>query len=425
MIRVSFFENLAWRLMVMRFGLALVLLIVASALPVEEVRGQSPRSLEQRFQDLCDEARAFEVGNEEPSQPFHRFAPRFLELAVSSPADPAARKSLLWIIQAGFPLLDAFRYGESEPPLRVMGQTFDLLGKSHSQDDEVGMACLLLYRLPSPPRERFLRTLVNQSENRVVKGLACYSLAKLLVTKAGIARNIQNPPANRSKMAPPDETLWGADYADELRKSETDKLLAEADTLLERIIAEFTDVRYSLATPMTQSARVYLGRNPGLGKTLGELAKVDLDDIHNLSVGKVAPEIEGRDAEGKPFKLSDSRGKVVLLTFSGNWCNPCRAMYPLERALVERLKGQPFALLSVNTDESLDTLHKSIDSGEITWKCWWDGPDRPICSRWNIRSFPTMYLIDREGVIRQRGVNHLGLDQAVDALIAEPVRAAK
>jgi hypothetical protein len=166
------------------------------------------------------------------------------------------------------------------------------------------MACLLLYRLPSPARERFVRTLANQSDSRAVKGFACYSLAKLLVVKAGIARNIQHPPANRAKMAPPDEMLWGTEYADELRKADIDKLLAEAETLFERAITEFADVPYALASPLTQSARTYLGRNPALGKKLGDLAKVDLAEIQNLSVGKTAPEIEGRDPDGKPFRRS-------------------------------------------------------------------------------------------------------------------------
>ena len=57
-------------------------------------------------------------------------------------------------------------------------------------------------------------------------------------------------------------------------------------------------------------------------------------------MGKVAPEIAGKDHEGNSFALSDSRGKVVVLTFSGNWCGPCVAMYPQERALVAKLEGQ-------------------------------------------------------------------------------------
>jgi len=53
--------------------------------------------------------------------------------------------------------------------------------------------------------------------------------------------------------------------------------------------------------------------------TVGEQAKRELYEIRHLSVGKPAPEIEGEDQDGKRFKLSDYRGKVVLLDFWGNW----------------------------------------------------------------------------------------------------------
>jgi cytochrome oxidase Cu insertion factor (SCO1/SenC/PrrC family) len=51
------------------------------------------------------------------------------------------------------------------------------------------------------------------------------------------------------------------------------------------------------------------------GGTVGDKAKVELFEIRHLCVGKEAPEIEGEDQDGKPFKLSDFRGKVVLLDF--------------------------------------------------------------------------------------------------------------
>ena len=54
-------------------------------------------------------------------------------------------------------------------------------------------------------------------------------------------------------------------------------------------------------------------------RTVGDEAKGDLFELHNLAIGKVAPEIEGEDVDGKRFKLSDFRGKVVVLDFWGDW----------------------------------------------------------------------------------------------------------
>ncbi len=67
---------------------------------------------------------------------------------------------------------------------------------------------------------------------------------------------------------------------------------------------------------------------------------------------RMAPEVVGRDHEGKLFALAEYRGKVVVLTFSGNWCGPCVGMYPQERELVARHASKPFALVSVHTDAS-------------------------------------------------------------------------
>ena len=53
--------------------------------------------------------------------------------------------------------------------------------------------------------------------------------------------------------------------------------------------------------------------------TLAEAAKGDLFELRNLTIGKIAPEIEGEDIDGKKFKLSEYRGKVVVLDFWGNW----------------------------------------------------------------------------------------------------------
>ncbi|MEX2272305.1 MAG: redoxin domain-containing protein [Vicinamibacterales bacterium] len=74
------------------------------------------------------------------------------------------------------------------------------------------------------------------------------------------------------------------------------------------------------------------------------------DAILARRIGTVAPDIAGKDLDGVEFKLSDYRGKVVVLVFSGDWCGPCRSEYPYQRLLLEVYKDQPFAILSVNSD---------------------------------------------------------------------------
>ena len=75
--------------------------------------------------------------------------------------------------------------------------------------------------------------------------------------------------------------------------------------------------------------------------TLGDAARIE----RLLAIGRVAPEIEGDDLDGKRFKLTDFRGKVVVLNFwSHVGCAICRDAYPAERALVKRMEGKPFVM---------------------------------------------------------------------------------
>ena len=133
-----------------------------------------------------------------------------------------------------------------------------------------------------------------------------------------------------------------------------------------------------------------------------EPAEPDNKPEGKYSVGDQAPDIAGKDAEGQEFKLSDYRGKVVMLDFYGNWCPPCRAMYPHNRELMEKYKDREFVLLGVNSDPELGTLVRSMEDDKVTWRSWWDGNNGPIASDWEIPFWPSIFVIDQEGVIRYK-----------------------
>ena len=158
--------------------------------------------------------------------------------------------------------------------------------------------------------------------------------------------------------------------------------------------------------------------------TLARVAEDRLDEMHNLAVGKPAPEIDGVDLDGKPMKLSDYRGKVVVLVFWGSWCGPCMEEVPHERELVERLEDKPFALLGVDCEEDKQAARAVMERERMTWPSWYDGTrgEGPIAQRYQIRGYPSTFVLDAKGIIREGKVG-AGLDQAVDELLGELHRA--
>ena len=157
-------------------------------------------------------------------------------------------------------------------------------------------------------------------------------------------------------------------------------------------------------------------------KTYGEMAEAMVFELSNILPGKPAPEIDGFDADGMRFCLSEYQGKVVLLTFTANWCGPCVALHPLQRKLVEKYRDRPFVMLSVSGDEKIDTLKAATVNGEITWRCWWDGMDGPIRRVWNgQQGIPRFILLDDKHVIQpvvlQRFSTLEEFEQSIDTLL--------
>jgi hypothetical protein len=99
-------------------------------------------------------------------------------------------------------------------------------------------------------------------------------------------------------------------------------------------------------------------------------------------------------------------------------------MYPHERSLVKQLADKPFVLLGVNSDENRDEVKKVVEKNQLIWRSWWDGGNTygPIQTAYNVSHWPTIYVLDHEGVIRFIDVPEKQLDEALDKLLAEIVK---
>lgn len=306
---------------------------------------------------------------------------RALELATGDPKATAAFAALEWIVTTTPSNVD-------EP----VGQgAIEALLADHAANPAIGPAAALIGYYGDvlhEPTFDLLRAIAERNPDRSARGEATFGLATRLHARARyLGRRTKDDPAPSYE---------------------------EAERLLERVISDYGDC------PSRRKA----GARRAL-PTLGEEASNELFEMRDLAIGRPAPDIVGEDLDGKPLKLSDFRGKVVVLTGWATWCGPCMGMVPHERELVARMKGRPFALVGINGDEDREAAKAATGENRMTWPSFWNGgPNGPITDRWNVKSWPTVYVLDHRGVIRFKQVREKSLDEAVDALVreAEPDR---
>jgi hypothetical protein len=95
-------------------------------------------------------------------------------------------------------------------------------------------------------------------------------------------------------------------------------------------------------------------------------------------------------------------------------------MYPDLRRLGRDLAAEPFATLAVMGDHDVSTVIQDTEKGTIRWRTWFDGDAGPVATAWNIQRWPTLYLIDHQGVIADRRPlrTYQALRTAIDPLLA-------
>jgi thiol-disulfide isomerase/thioredoxin len=322
---------------------------------------------ERRYREYIEASESAETDAQravaEKRKPSHtEFGKQLLGFVKEAPGDAVSFDALVWV-------LENLNSADSTAQL---DEAVGLFEKQHLKSPRLKTALPVLAACVSEKAELLLERLGETGETREIRGLALFHLA--------VGRSARYDGKDK-------------------------KRLASIEKMLDRVQKDYGNVQ-----PDDEE------------KSLGKLAEGALFAVRYLRPGLVVPDVDGAAVAGKPFKLSSFRGKVVLLVFWGTWCGPCMAKVPFERKLMEMYSGRPFTVVGVNCGDEKSKAASVMKEQKMGWPSFFDGEDGPIVTRWNITVFPTVFLIDAQGIIRLKDTPD---DAELESAIAEALKQAE
>jgi poly(3-hydroxybutyrate) depolymerase/thiol-disulfide isomerase/thioredoxin len=280
-------------------------------------------------------------------------APAFLARLRQTPDHP--RNGLLL---AACCSISAPAEGKDPPP--VFKEAADLLAERYSAASDIHGFCAILAGSSVSPAwavdyEKHLRAILAVNQERFTRCTASFALARVAL-------------------------LAGEDRQ------------AEAEKLFEQFCVEFDGTTNYVYDAME--------------KHFLHIARDELNDLRFHAVGQSVPDLSGIDLDGQPIRLSDYRGRAVLISFWGTWCFPCMKLVPHEKELLAIHRGKPFEIVGINCDDDVAKAKAAALRTEMTWRSIRNqsGDQPAITKEWKILGYPTIFLIDHHGTIRKRWV---------------------
>jgi peroxiredoxin len=133
----------------------------------------------------------------------------------------------------------------------------------------------------------------------------------------------------------------------------------------------------------------------------GDVIQTYIDSKKAPRIGDKFIEISGTDIHGNLYKLSDTKGKYVLLEFWASWCGPCLSEIPIMTKAYATFKDKGFEIFSFSIDANKDDWKKSVEKNNVTWKNVTDskGLYSIMAAKYGVRAIPKNFLISPDGII--------------------------
>ena len=190
------------------------------------------------------------------------------------------------------------------------------------------------------------------------------------------------------------------------------------------ILAEYTTVAQK--NPTNEKVMLTLAVMASVGPASEEVAIKVVEVLRKVMTGdkakKLAAELDpsgtlrdllgkplvaaGRTTTGKSLTTADWKGKVVLVDFWATWCGPCNAAIPRVKDLYKTYHAKGLEIVGLDCDDSDDTVNPFVKQKEMPWPQLREEsqsesePWHPLATQWGVIGIPTMFLVDKKGVLR-------------------------
>ncbi len=137
----------------------------------------------------------------------------------------------------------------------------------------------------------------------------------------------------------------------------------------------------------------------------------------SLAAGTAFPDFDVKDLDGKPLKVANFKGKVVMVDFWATWCPPCVAEVPNVAAVYQKYHDKGFEIIGVSLDRAgdKDKVISFTKEHNMPWQQFYDGKywQNELSVKYGVRSIPATLLLDGSGKIIAKNVRGEALEPAV------------